>query len=232
MPRGWRMLAKWESTCPAMLPLWFSEALPQRGETRGTSSDRAGGPPPPGIWAEESWALNPQRDPHALSHRCPFKRVSPTSLGGFRRSAVLSALPCGQRGSRLPRPGHVAPRAGVASSVPPGRKLAVLLRFGYPRSPVGRPGLRPDSPVPAARGDHDAAGPGCGRRGHPARGTAALCTSPRGRWPSGKAGSRLCAAGLAGGLGQVGMVMGGVASGLEVCALVSKDMGRRLSLLI
>lgn len=180
------------------------------------------GAPAPGIWAEESWALDPQRDPHALSHR------SPTSLGGFRRSAVPSALPRGQRGSRLPRPGHVAPRAGVASSVP----LAVLLRFGYPRSPVGRPGLRTDSPVPAARGDHDAAGPGCGRRGHPARGTAALCTSSRGRWPSGKAGSRLCAAGLAGGLSQVGMVMGGIASGLEVCALVSKDMGRRLSLLI
>lgn len=194
MPCEWRMLATWESTRPHEVSSVVLGSASSKGwnEARhlGPPSSPAG-PPPPGIWAEESCALDPQRDPHTLPHRCPFNRVSPTSLGGFRRSRVPVGpapwpawLPSAMaRAGRQGPQGHVRPPPPLteaACSAPRDRKLEVLLRLGYLRCPVGRPGSGPPHLPRQHAGtrlwqDQDVAA-----EGHPA-----VCTSCRGRWPSG-----------------------------------------------
>lgn len=228
MPCEWRMLATWESTRPHEV----SSVVLGSASSKGWNEARHLGPPsspaglpPPGIWAEESCALDPQRDPHTLPHRCPFNRVSPTSLGGFRRSRVpvgpapwpawlLSAM---ARAGRQGPQGHVRPPPPLteaACSAPRDRKLEVLLRLGYLRCPVGRPGSGPPHLPRQHAGtrlwqDQDVAA-----EGHPARGSCSGLYLLQGMLALGLAGS--AGAGLA--VDSVTVVGGGVASGLGGCA--------------
>lgn len=144
-------------------------------------------------------------------------RLPPVS-GPRGACAVAGVAPVCHGPGRAPRTSGPrappAPLTEAACFAPRDRKLEVLLRLGYLRCPVGRPGSGPPHLPRQHAGtrlwqDQDVAA-----EGHPARGSCSGLYLLQGTLALGLAGST--GAGLA--VDSVTVVGGGVASGLGGCA--------------